>query len=214
MIRSLSLVGLLALSVACGGKETEGMNPGDCTDGADNDANGRMAANYLHQHGHKSLAVIAADSGYSAVGWRVKAFLEQAKELGLTVHSILGKTKPVNFLEVVPVHEESDALAKRFCQISPRPTGIYVPVDHFCGSLFRSLRLRGKHQSRKLPLLCPRAAGRCRRPGSGGVHRPPRCRLLVPRPLSPGGFPAPAPPTVVAVVWDASRRAAPRRLCP
>jgi LacI family transcriptional regulator len=114
----------------------------------DNDANGRMAANYLHQHGHKSLAVIAADSGYSAVGWRVKAFLEQAKELGLTVHSILGKTKPVNFLEVVPVHEESDALAKRFCQISPRPTGIYVPVDHFCGSLFRSLRLAGVKSER------------------------------------------------------------------
>ena len=114
----------------------------------DNDANGRMAANYLHQHGHKSLAVIAADTGYSAVGWRVKAFIEQAKELGLTVHSILGKTKPVNFLEIVPVHEESDALAKRFCQIGPRPTGIYVPVDHFCGSLFRSLRLAGLKSER------------------------------------------------------------------
>lgn len=114
----------------------------------DNDGNGRMAANYLHQHGHKSVVVIAADSGYSAVGWRVKSFIEQAKELGLTVHSILGKIKPLNFLEVVPVHEESDALAKRFCQISPRPTGLYVPVDHFCGSLFRSLRLAGLKSER------------------------------------------------------------------
>eukprot|EP01031_Cornospumella_fuschlensis_P019689 gene19689-24127_t len=114
----------------------------------DNDANGRAAANYLSQHGHKSVAVIAADTGYSAVGWRVKSFVEQAKELGLTVHSILGKTKPVNFLELVPVHEESDALAKRFCQISPRPTGLYVPVDHFCGSLFRSMRLAGLKSDR------------------------------------------------------------------
>jgi hypothetical protein len=37
---------------------------------------------------------------------------------------------------------------QRFCQISPRPTGIYVPVDHFCGSLFRSLRLAGLKSER------------------------------------------------------------------
>jgi hypothetical protein len=64
------------------------------------------------------------------------------------VHSILGKSKPVNFLEIVPVHDESDALAKRFCQLSPRPTGVYVPVDHFCGSLFRSMRLAGLKSDR------------------------------------------------------------------
>ena len=121
--------------------------PGDYVE-PDNDANGRMAANYLHQHAHKSVAVIAADPGYSAVSQRVTAFVDQAKTLGLTVHSILGKSKPVNFLEIVPVHDESDALAKRFCQLSPRPTGVYVPVDHFCGSLFRSMRLAGLKSDR------------------------------------------------------------------
>lgn len=116
--------------------------PGDFVE-PDNDANGRMAANYLKEHGHKSVAVIAADPGYSAVALRVTAFLDQAKALGLTVHSILGKTKPVNFLEFVAAHDESDTLVKRFCQTAPRPTGLYIPVDHFCGSLFRSMRQAG-----------------------------------------------------------------------
>ena len=114
----------------------------------DNDANGRLAAIYLHERGHKSVAVIAADTGYSAVGWRVKSFVEKAKDLGLTVHSILGQSKPTSFLEIALVHEESDALAKRFHQTEPRPTGLYIPADHFCGSLFRSMRLAGLRSDR------------------------------------------------------------------
>ena len=115
----------------------------------DNELNGRMAADYLHARGHKTLAVISTDPAYSAVAWRVKSFGERAKELGLTVHNILGKAKPgVSYLEIAPMHEESDSLVRRMMQTSPRPTGLYMPVDHFCGSLFRSLRQVGLKSER------------------------------------------------------------------
>ncbi|MDB6167246.1 MAG: hypothetical protein JWM88_110 [Verrucomicrobia bacterium] len=115
----------------------------------DNDLNGRLAVDYLHSKGHKTLAVISTDPGYSAVAWRVKAFGERAKELGLTVHNILGKTRPgTSFLEITPLHEESDTLVRRLMQSTPRPTGLYMPVDHFCGSLFRALRQAGLKSER------------------------------------------------------------------
>jgi DNA-binding LacI/PurR family transcriptional regulator len=115
----------------------------------DNDLNGRLAVDYLHSKGHKTLAVISTDPGYSAVAWRVKAFGERAKELGLTVHNILGKARPgTSFLEIAPMHEESDTLVRRMMQATPRPTGLYMPVDHFCGSLFRALRQAGLKSER------------------------------------------------------------------
>ena len=78
--------------------------PGDYVE-PDNELNGRMAADYLHSRGHKTLAVISTDPAYSAVAWRVRAFGERAKELGLTVQNILGKAKPgVSYLEVAPMH--------------------------------------------------------------------------------------------------------------
>ncbi len=116
--------------------------PGDYVE-PDNDLNGRLAAEHLRSRNYRAVAVIAADVGYSAVAWRVRAFIDHARELGLTVHSILGKPKPVSFLEVTPLHEESDWLVKQFKQFASQPIGIYIPVDHFCGSLFRSMRAAG-----------------------------------------------------------------------
>jgi len=114
----------------------------------DNELNGRMAAEYLRRRHFQTVAVIAADVGYSAVAWRVRAFTEHAQALGLTVHSILGKPKPVSYLEVAPIHEESDWLVKQFMQYTAEPIGVYIPVDHFCGSLFRSMRAAGLRAER------------------------------------------------------------------
>jgi|UniRef100_UPI00404B4F39 LacI family transcriptional regulator len=117
--------------------------PGDYVE-PDNDMNGRMAAEYLHSRGHKVVAAISTEPSYSAIAWRVRAFTERAKELGLAVDSILGDSQvDVSYLEHTPTHSESDQLARRVKLASPRPTGLYVPVDHFCGSFFRAMRLAG-----------------------------------------------------------------------
>jgi LacI family transcriptional regulator len=81
--------------------------PGDYVE-PNNEENGRMAADYLVQKGHKVAAVISTDPDYSAVTRRVKAFIERAAELKLQVHSILGKSNPgVSYLEIAPVHGET-----------------------------------------------------------------------------------------------------------
>jgi len=110
----------------------------------DNDTNGRMAADYLHSRGHKVVAAISTEPSYSAIAWRVRAFTDRANELGLKVHRILGDGQnQISYLEHTPSHEESDALARRVKLAAPRPTGLYVPVDHFCGSFFRAMRQAG-----------------------------------------------------------------------
>lgn len=127
--------------------------PGDFVE-PDNAENGRAAAEYLQSRGHKIVAAISSDPDYTAVAWRVRAFVEHAKELGLTVHTILGRSKPnTSYLEIAPGHEESESLARRVAQATPRPTGLYLPVDHFCGSFFRALRQVGLRSDRDVETL-------------------------------------------------------------
>jgi LacI family transcriptional regulator len=122
--------------------------PGDYVE-PNNEENGRLAAEFLVAQGHKSAAVISVDPDYSAVTRRVKAFLERAAELNLPVHSILGKSNPgVSYLEIAPLHEESGTLVRTLLTSAPRATGLYLPVDHFCGAFFRALRAAGKRPDR------------------------------------------------------------------
>lgn len=122
--------------------------PGDYVE-PNNEENGRMAADYLKERGHKSVAVISTDPDYSAIVRRNEAFVARANELGLAVHTILGASNPgVSYLEIAPPHGESDVLVSRLLASKPRPTGLYVPVDHFCGAFFRALREAGKTPGR------------------------------------------------------------------
>ncbi len=62
---------------------------------------------------------------------------------------ILGRANPgVSYLEIAPLHSDTSALVKRLLEATPRPTGLYLPVDHFCGSFFRALREAGKKPGR------------------------------------------------------------------
>jgi len=127
--------------------------PGDYVE-PDNTLNGRMAADFLHSRGHKTVAAISTDPSYSAVAWRVRAFGERAKELGLSVFNILGKAKPgISYLDFAPTHDESELLARRLFQTTPRPTGLYIPVDHFCGSFFRAMRQTGLKAERDFEVI-------------------------------------------------------------
>lgn len=117
--------------------------PGDYVE-PNNEENGQLAANYLAQQGHRSVAVMSVDPNYSAIARRAQAFEARAAELGLTTHRILGKNTPgVSYLEIDPLNSESSQLVRQLVALKPRPTGLYVPVDHFAGALFRALRVAG-----------------------------------------------------------------------
>lgn len=127
--------------------------PGDYVE-PNNQENGQMAADYLKERGHKVVAVISTDPDYSAIVQRNRAFVERARELGLTVHTVLGESNPgVSFLEIAPPHGESDSLARRLLECSPKATGLYIPADHFCGSFFRALREAGKRPGRDVEAI-------------------------------------------------------------
>ncbi len=118
--------------------------PGDYVE-PDNEENGRLAADFLLAQGHKVAAVISTDPEYSAISRRVRAFVARAAELKLPVHTILGEPNPgVSYLEITPAHSESDTLVRTLLGSHPKATGLYIPVDHFCGSFFRALRAAGK----------------------------------------------------------------------
>jgi len=115
--------------------------PGDYVE-PDNVENGRIAAEYLRDRGHRSVAVISTDPDYSAIVQRSQSFIAHATKLGLDVHSVLGKTHPggISYLEIAPQHGESGSLVRRLLECTPRATGLYLPADHFVGSFFRALR--------------------------------------------------------------------------
>ena len=43
---------------------------------------------------------------------------------------------------------ETDTLVRALVDSTPKATGLYIPVDHFCGSFFRGLREAGKKPGR------------------------------------------------------------------
>jgi len=117
--------------------------PGDYVE-PNNEENGRLAADYLAKKGHKTIAVLTTDPSYSANVRRVTAFMNRAEELGLKAYRILGKEEPsVSYLEIDPLTSEPELLVRRLTQQSPRPSGLYIPVDHFAGAFFRTLRRAG-----------------------------------------------------------------------
>lgn len=127
--------------------------PGDYVE-PNNEENGMMAADYLKARGHKTVAVISTDPEYSAITRRTDAFLARAREIGLTAHTILGRANPgVSYLEISPLQAESDILVKRLAAAPGKVTGLYLPVDHFCGAFFRSLRESGRKPDRDVETI-------------------------------------------------------------
>lgn len=121
-----------------------------------NEENGRMAADYLKQQGHKAVAVISTDPEYSAIVRRTQAFCDRARELGLQAHTVFGTSNPgVSYLMEAPsLQAETAKLAKRLISDYPaNTTGLYLPADHFAGSFFRALREAGKKPGRDVEAI-------------------------------------------------------------
>lgn len=128
--------------------------PGDYVE-PDNAENGRLAAEYLRDRGHQTVAIVATDPDYSAIVQRNAAFTAHATRLGLQVHALLGQTHPggTSYLEIAPLHGESSGLARRLVACEPAVTGIYLPADHFAGSFFRALRETGRKPGRDIDAI-------------------------------------------------------------
>jgi LacI family transcriptional regulator len=127
--------------------------PGDYVE-PNNEENGRLAADYLAQRGHRNVAVLTTDPGYSANVFRVQSFMQRAAELGLRAHRILGEENArISYLEISPLNDEIKQLVSRLTTQTPCPSGIYLPVDHFAGAFFRALRNAGLQHGRDFEMI-------------------------------------------------------------
>ncbi len=118
--------------------------PGDYVE-PDNNANGRMAADWLASQKARRWAVVATEPGYPAYVRRREAFLHRAAELGIPVDEIMGDPgEGEDHLSLNPDAGEADALAKRFLGLRSKVDGVYMPGHGVCGPFFRALRQRGK----------------------------------------------------------------------
>ena len=70
--------------------------------------------------------------------------MQRAAELGLKTHRILEEEQPrVSYIEVSPLAGQIEQLVRRLKLQTPLPCGIYLPMHHFAGAIFRALRNSG-----------------------------------------------------------------------
>jgi DNA-binding LacI/PurR family transcriptional regulator len=119
-----------------------------------NEENGAMAAEYLATQGHRHVAVLTSDDRHHAVAWRIRAFMQRAQTRGLTAHRILGASDPgMGFPEIPPLVGECDELVRRLVELTPCPSGLYIPVDHCAKALIRALHSVGYPTTRKFEII-------------------------------------------------------------
>jgi DNA-binding LacI/PurR family transcriptional regulator len=127
--------------------------PGDYVE-PDNVTNGQIAADYLASNGHNRLAVISTDPNYSAIAMRTESFVDWANKRRLKTDVISGEPKKSSdFLDAHPREYVVNQLVKRWINLNPRPTGIYLPADHFCGLFLRATRRHDLRPNRDFDLI-------------------------------------------------------------
>ena len=102
----------------------------------DHEAIGQLAAEYLLGRGHRNVAYLNPDANYPLFQHRSTAFRAAtvAAGAGSEVHSSSG-TDDLNL--------QAQRLVEQWMSASPRPTGVFVPVDRVTLFIFRHMEQRG-----------------------------------------------------------------------
>ena len=95
--------------------------------GPDNEAVGRLAAEYLTSNGHTSLAQLTLTGSHLGFCLRNEAFAETAEVAGASVESIAleGHTNEHDQVD----EDYIDEVVERILSLRPRPTGVFVPRE-------------------------------------------------------------------------------------
>ncbi len=112
--------------------------------GPDNAAIGAMAADYLADRGHTSMAFLHANPTHIGFAQRLEAFVQRAEERGVRAHAVTeGFDRSALPVHGVQTQEPMDALIERALGRSPRPTGFFIQKDRITVLAYRSLREHG-----------------------------------------------------------------------
>jgi LacI family transcriptional regulator len=102
----------------------------------DHAAIGELAATYLLGRGHRCIAYLNPDTDHTIYQDRMRSFSVAAESVGAhpAIYSSSG-TEDLNL--------EAKRLVEQWVAASPRPTGIFVPVDRVTLFIYRHLERRG-----------------------------------------------------------------------
>lgn len=108
--------------------------------GPDNEAIGRLAAEYLIGRGHESICMLELESAHLGFRDRAVAFSEVAEELGAEAHLLsLPDSEACGRLTRT---ELVDRLIDRFVALDDRPSGLFVPLGQATLAVYEALRMR------------------------------------------------------------------------
>ena len=97
---------------------------------------GQLAAQYLMQRGHRNLAFLNPDSAFTIFQQRLGSFMATTMAAGVTPRVF--ESAGTRDLEL-----EGERLVEQWFAASPRPTGVFVPVDRVTLHVHRHMERRG-----------------------------------------------------------------------
>ncbi len=120
----------------------------------DNQAIGRVAAEYLIDRGHRHIACLHCNTTHIGFEVRAQSFVEWANDAGISSATVLSDPDSDKMSqEQQDSQEYIDMLIGRLIDLSPRPTGLFVPRDPLAIKVYRSLRDRGVEPGRDIAVI-------------------------------------------------------------
>jgi LacI family purine nucleotide synthesis repressor len=112
----------------------------------DHQAIGTLAAQYLMQRGHRNLGFLNPDRAFTIFQQRLGAFIAQASAAGVLPQVYEGNgTRDLDL--------EGERLVEQWLSASPRPTGVFVPVDRVTLYVHRHMERRGIHIGKDVEIV-------------------------------------------------------------
>jgi LacI family transcriptional regulator len=110
----------------------------------DNRAVGVLAANYLVDKGCRDLAFLDSSPYHPEFNERKDGFISTAFKLGVKVEVLIDEEEKPPVVADLDQHELSiERLVAKFLELSPRPTGMFIPADLQTAVVYRILKRKG-----------------------------------------------------------------------
>lgn len=120
----------------------------------DNEAIGRIAAEYLVSRGHKSVALLNLKPDHMGYEARTRSFREYARANGAESHELVDGQIDQSTPFVAEFEDQAvKGLVARFKDMENRPTGLFVPRDPLTVMVYHELRAQGIEPGRDVDVI-------------------------------------------------------------
>lgn len=120
----------------------------------DNEAIGRMAADYLIERGHERIAFLGVDVTHLGFHARSQAFTDAAQDAGVAVEVVTQENgQEYRPGDLVAERRVIHTMIERFASLPERPTGLFVPRGQATLMVYEALRAHGIEPGRGVTIV-------------------------------------------------------------